>query len=38
MAALDDALVSYLTDKYSGDNGENDDDDAMREIDELPDR
>jgi hypothetical protein len=37
MADLDDALVSYLSDKYNGD--ENGDNDAiMNEIDELPDR
>ena len=37
MADLDDALVSYLSDKYNGDgNGENDA--IMNEIDDLPDR
>merc|ERR1712004_292637 len=38
MADLDDALVSYLSDKYNGDgNGDNDNDAIMNEIDDLPD-
>ena len=37
MAGLDDALVSYLTDKYA--DGEEEPNDAtMKEMDDLPDR
>ena len=39
MADLDDALVSYLSDKYNGEgNGDNDNEAIMNEIDDLPDR
>ena len=36
MAELDDALVNYLTDKYSESNGHNEDD--AKQMDDLPDR
>lgn len=37
MAGLDDALVSYLTDKYA-DGEEETDEKTMQEMDDLPDR